>query len=141
MASNLDGSSLKSDSANLNGNSRGACSTVEFVEEPLRDPDSPNDSTFPNRLIVADAFRIDGYRLRYGIGHGLSLVYYEEDKIQQAIKEFDDVFKSARNTSNNAKILQNLYRLQAQLDRDNDKAAPQRPSKLKGRKYKSPVTA
>jgi hypothetical protein len=82
---------------------------IEFLELPAMG--SAFELAFPNRLVVKDFFRIDGYRLRGSRGHGLSLVYYDEGKINQAALEIEALFSNAPGSGQSNRAIREKLRV------------------------------
>lgn len=83
-------------------------STIRFLESTDQKID-PWSAPAPNLFIVKNHLRVDGFRLRNGVNHGLSLVYYDDGRIREAVERFDTHFHEGRNS--NRAILNRLEAL------------------------------
>lgn len=81
-------------------------STVDFYEYTPKEVDYA--SLFPNRFIVKGSIRVDGYRLRGIPGHGLSLVYYDDEKIAEGMRDLEQVEENFKKQNQNAEIRRKL---------------------------------
>ena len=71
----------------------------------------------PNRIIVMGEFMIEGFKLSYQTGYGMTVVKYQEEQINNATDEFHKTFYSAKVGKNmTIKHIKDMYSKVSKLD-------------------------